>query len=151
MILTTHALVGAALGKNINNPLVIIPVSLVVHYALDSFRHGDYIDKNSKLKGNAWKVALDLFIGFFIILIYVYFSNSALPEIKNILIGSFFSMFPDLLTFLYWKTNLKILKTLYDFHKRVHKYFHPEEIKFSLKNALNDILVSLLAILFIFL
>ncbi|MEK7598563.1 MAG: hypothetical protein AAB487_02405 [Patescibacteria group bacterium] len=149
MILTTHALVGAVIGKNISNPLVIIPVSLVTHYVLDSFRHGDYIDENSKLKGNAWKVALDLFIGFFTIFTYVYFSNSGLPEIKNILIGSFFSMFPDLLTFLYWKTNLKILKSLYDFHKRVHEFFHPKEIVFSLKNARNDLLFSVIAVIFL--
>jgi hypothetical protein len=149
MLLATHALVGATIGKNISNPLVIIPVSLVAHYALDSFRHGDYIDENSKMKGNGWKVTLDLFFGFFIIFIYIYFSNSGLPEIKNILTGTFFSLFPDLLTFLYWKTNLKMLKSLYDFHNRVHKYFHPEEIKFSLKNSLNDILFSAIAIIFL--
>ena len=149
MLLVTHALIGAAIGKNINNPLIIIPVSLASHYVLDMFRHGDYIDKNLNLKGNDWKVSLDLFSAFLAIFLLVYFKNFSQAEIKNILIGAFFSLLPDSFTFLYWKFKLKILKALYELHTWVHEYFNPEEIEFSLKNSLNDILFSAIAIVFL--
>ena len=64
--------------------LVIIPVSLAAHYALDSFRHGDYMDENSKIKSTGGKLRWIYFLGFLIILIYIYFRNSDLPEIENI-------------------------------------------------------------------
>lgn len=139
MILATHALVGAAIGKNIGNPLVIIPVSLAAHYTLDTIRHGDYIENASDLKKNSWKVFLDLLIGFSIIFSIIYIKDFNQAEVKNILLGMFFSLLPDLLTFLFWKSSLRILGVPYRFHVWIHEYFQPEETNFSVKNALNDI------------
>jgi len=150
MILTTHALVGAAIGKNINNPLIIVPVSFASHYILDFFRHGDYLDDNSKFKEAAWKVALDLMIGFLIIFIYFIFSHPSLNTMTNILIGTFFSLLPDLLTLLYWNVKIRFLKKLYDLHVWIHDYFYPESLNWSLRNSLNDILISFLAIILLF-
>jgi len=149
MLLPTHALVGAAIGKNINSPWLIIPAALASHYILDTFRHGDYIDKNLNLKGNFWKVSLDVLSAFLIIFLFLYFKNYSPAVTKNILIGSFFSLLPDFTTFLYWKFRLKIFKALHELHLWVHEYFHPEEIKFSPKNAFNDILFSAIAIIFL--
>jgi hypothetical protein len=147
MLLTTHALIGAAIGKNINNPWLIVPISLVSHYVLDMFRHGDYIDKKLNLKGNGWKVSLDLFSAFLAVFLVIYFKNFSQTEIKKILLGVLFSLIPDSFTFLYWKFKLKILKSLYEFHVWIHEYFHPDEIEFSLKNSFNDILFSAIAII----
>ena len=68
MILVTHALVGAAIGSKINNPWIIIPVVLAVHYLMDGFRHGEYIDdRKDNVKNTWWKISIDLSFGLLII------------------------------------------------------------------------------------
>ena len=156
MILTTHALVGAAIGSEIKNPWIIIPVVLVIHYFLDSFRHGEYIDdRKDGVKSAWWKIIIDLSIGFSIIFSFIHLNGSDLKIISNILIGTFFSMFPDLLTLLHWKfKNNKTLRKIKKIHSFAHRYtkfpkYSPER-QWTLRNAVNDILVSILAIFILF-
>ncbi len=151
MILTTHALVGAAIGKNIGNPWIIIPVSLAVHYALDVIPHGEYLGKNSTVKNTWWKVALDLLAGLLVVIFYIIIKKVDAAEIKNIAFGVFFSLFPDFLTLLYWKVHFTFLKKVYAFHEWVHELISQKDLPWKLQNARNDILVSLLAIIFLFL
>ena len=73
MILTTHALIGAALGKNISNPWIIAAIALPLHFIMDHFRHGEYLNRNSKLRHTWWKTALDFFSGLAIITVYIFF------------------------------------------------------------------------------
>ena len=151
MILATHALVGATIGKNISNPLIIIPVSLATHYALDALRHGEYLDKNSTLRNTWWRVALDLFTGILIMLLCILIKGFDLPIIRNIFIGSFSSMFPDFLTLLFWIYPADFLKKLQSFHQWTHGYFSSDEVRWNLKNARNDILFFFLAIIILLL
>ena len=152
MILTTHALTGAVIGKNLDDPFLIIILSLIIHYAMDRLRHGEYLDRKSTWKNTTWKVGLDILVGWTIIGIFLlisYNSNNFNDfNVYNIFLGVFFSMLPDLLTLLYWKFNVKILKTIFDFHAKMHKYppFSSERI-WNLKNARNDIIISILAII----
>lgn len=151
MILTTHALAGAAIGKNFDNPWLIIFLSLTLHYIMDSFRHGEYLDHKSFFKNTWWKVVLDFFIGLTIISVAIFSKNFSLRETFLILLGSFFSMLPDLFTVFYWKLNFKILKKLFDFHAWVHA--HPPlslERAWTFRNSLNDIIFSLIAIFLLF-
>lgn len=156
MILVTHALVGAAIGSKIDNPLIIIPVVLVIHYFLDGFRHGEYLDtRKDNVKSTWWKIALDLFLGLTIIFSFLYFNHANQKMILNILVGAFFSMFPDLLTLLYWKfKNNYILGKIKAFHSLAHRYkknpqFSPER-QWTLRNAINDIAISIIAIIILF-
>jgi len=151
MILTTHALAGAAIGKNFSNPWIIIILSLIIHYIMDSFRHGEYLNRKSTLENTWWKVALDLFFAMAIVGFFIIFKNPKPSETFSILLGSFFSMLPDLFTVLYWKLNFKILKKLFLFHAWIHKYppFSPERA-WTLRNSANDIIFSLIAILLLF-
>lgn len=154
MILTTHALVGAAIGEKISNLWLIIALSLSIHFILDSFRHGEYVESFSNkttFKNTWWKIALDFFLGAIIIFSFIYFKDITQEKIFNILLGSLTSMFPDLLTLLYWKFKLPILKKAYAFHTWVHRYPRnaPERI-WNLRNSLNDILFSLAAIIILF-
>lgn len=154
MILATHALVGAAIGKNIDNPWIIIPVSLAVHYVIDSFRHGEYVesfDSKTAAKNTWWRILLDLSAGLFIIGLIIIYNKPSLEKTFDILLGSFSSMFPDLLTLIYWKFKIPLLGKIYKFHSWVHRYprFSPER-EWKLQNARNDILVSLLSIFFLF-
>ncbi len=152
MILTTHALIGAALGKHLANPFIIAPLAIVLHYAFDTFRHGEYLNQKSTLRNTTWKVILDLLLGLTVILFYLKFSNSAHEAAKNILIGTFFSLLPDLLTVLYWKLHFNFLEKIYHFHGWVHAF--PQESKereWNLRNSINDIVFSIIGIMFLFL
>jgi hypothetical protein len=151
MILTTHALVGAALGKNLANPWLIAVLCLVAHFALDSFRHGEYIDHREKLKNLGRNVALDMSVGSLIILSVFFIQDWNWLIARNILLGISFSLLPDFLTLMHYRfPSFKILGKIYRFHQRVHPYPHPSrQTRWNLRNATNDILFSLIAILFL--
>lgn len=146
MTIVTHALVGAVIGKSIENPYLIVVVSLTSHFALDTLRHGEYISLKSNIK-DIWKPLTDIFIGSLIVFLMSYFFVSSQHQLKNVLIGCIFSVLPDSITFLYWKLNCKFLKKIIDFHNWVHRYprFSPER-EWSLKNMRNDILISTIMI-----
>jgi hypothetical protein len=151
MILTTHELVGAAIGAKIHNPWLIVIFSLAMHFVLDTFRHGEYLDRKSKIKDTLWKVALDLSAGFIIVLLYIFLKNPDSTTIWHMLLGIFISIFPDSLTFLYWQLGVKFLKKPFEFHAWLHAY--PQgvpERTWNLRNAANDIVISLLAIIILF-
>ncbi len=159
MILTTHALAGAVIGKNLNNPYLIIVLSIIVHYAMDHLRHGEYVEvfsKNTSVKNSGWKVVLDLLTGFLaisLILFFLHIHNSLdKPSTFNIILGVFFSIIPDFITSIYWKFRWKFLEKYYNFHSWVHRYprYAPER-EWTLRNARNDILISLTAIILLFL
>lgn len=155
MILTTHALTGAVIGKLIPNPLIIIPTSLIIHFAMDHLRHGEYVEifrNPDAVKSTWWKVCLDLSLALTIPIIFIYFGNLGYTQTRNILLGLFFSTLPDAITFLYWKFDFKFLAPYYQFHSWVHKYSREaKERKWTIRNAFNDILISSLAILILFL
>ena len=151
MILTTHELVGATIGAKIHNPWLIIIFSLAMHFVLDTFRHGEYLNQKSTLKETFWKVALDLSAGLIVVFLYIYFSNPSLTKIGHIFLGLFTSILPDSLTFLYWNFRLSVLKKIYAFHSWCHKY-PPGTLEraWNFRNATNDILISLIAIIILF-
>jgi hypothetical protein len=152
MLLATHTLVGAALGKNISNPWIVVILSLALHFILDTFRHGEYLDRKSSVKDTWWKNTLDLLAGFLIVSVYIFFSNPPAVIIKNITIGIFFSILPDFLTLLYWKFHLSFLKKVFEFHTWCHKYppFEKERV-WNFRNSVNDISFSIFAIIILFL
>ena len=157
MILSTHAIVGAAIGKNIESLWIIILLSLAVHYFLDGFRHGEYFDDRIASVKNTWrKISLDLFIGFFIIIYIIFLEKIDQHTVQNMFIGIFFSLFPDFITLMHWafKKN-KLLEKIKKFHAWAHRYskfpkYSPER-QWTLRNAANDILISAIAIIILFL
>ncbi|MEI6587499.1 MAG: hypothetical protein WCO05_00965 [Candidatus Moraniibacteriota bacterium] len=156
MILVTHALTGAAIGKNIENPFLIIILSLAIHFIMDGLRHGEYFDDRiASIKTTWWKVTLDLFSGFLIILSALYFQKANFEQVRNILLGSFFSMFPDLLTLLFYcKIRLPFLAKIKKFHSLSHRYDrfpkYSKERMWTLRNSINDLAISLLATILLF-
>lgn len=146
MILTTHALTGAVIGKNLDNPWLIIAASVALHFILDTLRHGEYLNQQSKWK-EFWKVAVDILAGLSIIFSIIFFSDFSPTTVFNILLGAFFSMLPDLNTFLYWKLNFKFLRPIYEFHHWIHRPENPIEEKWNLRNFVNDAVFSLSAII----
>lgn len=146
MILATHSLTGAVVGKYVNNTWLIIILSVILHFILDTFRHGEYLNRKSSIR-EFWKVAIDFFVGVSAVLLIANFNNYPSYVLKNMLIGAFFSMFPDFFTLLYWKLGVKFLKPLFDFHAWFH--LHPlfsKEREWNLRSAANDIVILILAV-----
>jgi len=156
MILATHALVGAAIGKNIENPYLVILLSLIVHFLLDSFRHGEYFDSRiATIKDTTWKILLDLSTAGIVLLFFALSAHPNFSTARNILLGAFFSMLPDFFTVLFWKFHWKILAEIKKFHSFCHRYSRFSkfslERQWTLRNATNDIFFSILAIFLLFL
>ncbi len=151
MILATHALTGAVIGKYVPNTWLVIILSLILHFVLDTFRHGEYLNQKSAVKETFWKVAIDASIGLALILLIIHYNNFSPAVVKNMFIGAFFSMFPDFLTFLYWKGKMKFLKKPYELHSWMHLSppFSPER-EWNLRNAVNDIAISVIAVILLF-
>ena len=149
MILTTHALVGAAAGRYIHNPILLTIILIPLHYLLDIFRHGEYLGKKSTFADTTWKVMLDLLFGGITILTIAHFSHFDKQTVLYAIFGAFISMFPDLLTVLFWKLRWKSLEKIYRFHQFMHKRFADgsKERQWNLRNARNDIIFSVIAIL----
>jgi hypothetical protein len=120
---------------------------------MDIFRHGEYLNKKSTFKNTAWKVTLDLLIGGIIILSIGHFRNIDHVVFISMITGALVSMFPDLLTVLYWKLNFKFLEKIYKFHQFVHRRFSDgsPEREWNLRNARNDIFFSIIATIILFL
>ena len=155
MILTTHALTGAVIGKYVKNPWEVILISLIVHYLMDGIRHAEYFDDRiAKFKDTWWKVAIDLLIPFSIIYLYIYSSQLDYKTVENIIIGSFFSVLPDGFTLLYWFSGKKYFISIKKFHNWAHHYDkcpkHSPERQWKLKNITNDIIISIIAIILLF-
>jgi hypothetical protein len=146
MILTTHILAGAVLGREINNPYAVAGLAVAMHFALDTLPHGDYLNKESSF-WEFWKVAIDLVVGLGIVSAILFFRDPIPKNDLSIAIGIFFSLLPDGMTLLYMM-GMKFLKPIKKFHEKLHRY--PESSpkhKFRLKNNLFDILVSFTAII----
>jgi hypothetical protein len=147
MILTTHILAGAVLGKEINNPYAVAGLAIAVHFLMDLVPHGDYLNKKSKMR-EFWKVAFDLAVGLGTVVAILFFRGEpSVANLRGIAIGIFFSLLPDGTTLLYWKMGMKFLKPIKMFHEKMH--FYPDfssKREFRLKNNLFDILVSLTAV-----
>jgi len=117
MILITHILFSAIIIKYIKFLPLALVLAFLSHYLLDSIPHQDYSIKNIKQRhwSNAFpdflEVFLDVFAGFFIILL---FSDNALPA----LLGGFMACLPDFISFL--GIIFPSLKTLDKIHKKIH-------------------------------
>jgi len=156
MILTTHALIGAAIGKKISQPWLIIIISLIIHFLLDGLRHGEYFDdRTATVKNTYRKIGVDLAIGFSLIGTYLFFFHPDIITIRNIFLGTFFSMLPDALTLInYWKPEIKLFAQIKKFHGLAHRYkYFPKygtERQWNLRNIVNDAILSLCAFVIIF-
>ncbi|MFC1644749.1 hypothetical protein ACFL08_01830 [Patescibacteria group bacterium] len=147
MTLTTHALAGAVIGKYFSNPFIIVLFSIAVHYAIDTFRHGEYLNRKSTWKNTTWKILLDLSIGLMLVSFLVSQSKQVI-SIPNISLAVFFSLLPDFITLLYWKLGFKKLKFLYIFHTNIHSHKQgAQERVWIPRNLINDILISTIAII----
>lgn len=147
MLLTTHALIGAAIGKNVSNLWLIPLIAIPLHFLMDHLRHGDYLNKNSRFRNTWWKIFLDSITGVLIVFFIIYYQHMDSCMTLQIVVGVFSSMLPDILTAINKEFNCALLNKIHAFHSWCHKYPSlSKERTWNLRNAANDIVLSVLAI-----
>ena len=173
MILTVHALVGAAISSQIKITWLGWILAFFSHFILDLIPHSDY-----KLKGiffgwknkKFWLVMLKVFLDLTAALILIIIFNDQKGNLTNMLIGGFFGMLPDAFnaaSYLFknrsWKklfvgetinvNNIEPANSLSykisSFYQKIHRNIHGQisENPRSLWGVINQIIVSLTALL----
>ena len=138
MILTTHAVVGAAIGTLLpGSPVLSAASGFISHFVLDAFPHWDYTLSSTKgMEGNKLqgdfimgrnfifdllKIVLDAFVG--ILLVVLFFDIGGTPQeflYSSVLWGALGAMLPDALQFVYYKLKREPLTSLQKFHIAIH-------------------------------
>lgn len=136
MILATHAIVGAAVGRLFDNPWLSFVAGFVSHYAMDAIPHSQYglssqVDKggdpldndiviNKHFWGDLLLIGIDC-IGGFLLALFIFQGNLGYNSpTLSLLAGATGGVFPDLLQFLYFKIRLEPLTTLQKIHNKIH-------------------------------
>lgn len=127
MILTTHAVIGAAAAQLLpQNPFLAFIAGFLSHFAADAIPHWDYDIAalkrervlNPRFLTAAAKVGIDLAFGIILSLLFFYSSDPYFRQI--ILIGALSGALPDALQFVTWKLPREPLLSLHRFHSRIH-------------------------------
>jgi len=162
MILTTHAIVGAAAGRLVFNPLLSFIMGFISHFLIDAVPHWSYPlaslsrDKKNLLKNDMIInrhfikdlifIAVDFCSGI-ILAIFIFqgrigFINISLP----LLFGALGGILPDILQFAYFKIRREPLIALQKLHIRFHLN-HVEDIPALPYGILSQIIVIIAAII----
>lgn len=131
MILTTHAVVGTAVGQVLKrHPVLALIAAFCSHFILDSLPHWDYhlhsadLEHENKLDYNIVigedfffdlpKILTDGFFG--LILSYLIARPTNLHDLLFVLATAIAAMIPDSLQFLYFRLRREPLTSLQKFH-----------------------------------
>ena len=149
MLTTPHLLVGAAIGSQFNNPILIATTAAASHFVLDSIPHLGFVVANGKI-GVQWKVqdldkkdiglvAGDVLLGISLLTILTW--NN--PKIELMLLGAFCAFLPDFhhtLQVLFGPEKLKR-------YTKLHLKFHYKKPMRLLPGMLTQVMAVLVAIL----
>jgi len=131
MILSTHALVGAALANMVpSHPGLALAIGFASHFALDAIPHADYPIRSASLDPKIGAplrfdrallqdlitIGADGLLGF--VLAFVLFASTG--NEWAILLGAFGAVLPDAFQFLHARFPREPLKTLQRFHRWAH-------------------------------
>jgi len=131
MILSSHAIVGAALASLMPaHPVTTFAVGFASHFALDAIPHADYPIRSQSINpeigapmtldtGLLWDVLTIGSDGLFGILVAVFLFGSPLGH-WAILLGAIGAMLPDPLQFVCARFPHEPLRTLQRFHRWAH-------------------------------
>jgi hypothetical protein len=131
MILSTHALVGAALANMFPaHPAAAFAVGFASHFVLDAIPHADYPIRSASLDPkigaplrfdrallqDAVTIGADGFLG--LLIAFLLFASTG--NQWAILLGAFGAMLPDAIQFLHARFPREPLRTLQRFHRWAH-------------------------------
>lgn len=131
MIIITHLLFGALIGKFVSSPVLAIILAFFSHYFLDMLPHTEYSIKNIEKK--QWKKSagdfIKLFLDFDLGLLAIFlFTNASPGRLQIILLAAFSAILPDILSVLggFWKT--KILDKYIKLHQNTIHFLKHKKI-----------------------
>jgi len=129
MTLTTHAIVGALAAQFFPQyPAAAFAAGFASHFVIDALPHWDYSLRSSREHADPLqfdleigrdfvhdivKIGFDAILGLFLSCVIAYLFDLSLILA---VIGACAGIFPDALQFVYFKTHLKLLRSLQRFH-----------------------------------
>lgn len=122
MLITPHALTGAAIGVLVPNPIVSIPIVIGSHFILDMVPHWQETLYPYKPNKFTWvRVPLDLFLA----LSLIYLIVQVHPAISSLIwVSAFSATIPDLDSLVSLSPNFlknKAIKAYWDWHNQIQK------------------------------
>lgn len=129
MTLTTHATIGALIGKITGNPLLAFLSGLISHYLADILPHGDtglsdnFRNKKQHRKKAVAYTMVDACIAILFILLIV--NTKEFVSAKSVTWGIAGAIIPDLLVGIHDLTKSRLLH----WHNKVHFFFHDLIVK----------------------
>ncbi len=122
MLSTTHALAGGLIVTELKNPLLSLPLILLVHYLMDAIPHWDFgtkIRERGRLKTAVLGIA-ELILAF-VVSWFLFQKNQ--PPSPLLWIGILLSLAPDFADspYRFLGLNLPFSDELYRFHHRFHR------------------------------
>lgn len=135
MVLTTHAVVGGAIGRLLPlNPILAFVLAFASHFLLDIIPHWDYplaskandnVESHTMRLRSGWPLVVDFSrVGFDFLLgallVYFIFPPGESWWFSSIAWGVFGAVLPDGLQFVYAKWRPKFLRGLQRFHHFIH-------------------------------
>ncbi len=133
MILTTHAIAGAAVASlNPTRPVSGFFAGFVLHFILDAIPHWDYKLRSGSIDpyvgsrfvfdrvffGDVLRIGSDMSLGIILPLAFFYFYSDV--PFYTVLAGAVGGIMPDALQFAYGRLRWKPLAVLQDFHFWIH-------------------------------
>ncbi len=129
MTLTTHATLGAVIGKLAGNPVLAFILAFCSHLLIDMVPHGDTglsdnfrIHKKNQKLAVAY-VAVDAIVALAFVLLIA--NTRDIDHLRNFTWGIIGGVLPDFLVGLYDLTKTPLLRWFY----RVHFFFHDFFVK----------------------
>lgn len=138
MLSTAHLLTGAAVGTVLQNPAEVILVSILLHFVWDSWPHWD--PNYDEWPRKQWFLvsSADLLIG---LCLAWYITGEGINDL--VMLGMFFSIFPDILTMLAILGKIKFLKKYVAWHRKIQNV---AKLKFGLVFQLMVVIAAVLVI-----
>jgi hypothetical protein len=135
MILASHAIAGAAIGRLTKNPILAFLLGLASHFALDAIPHWQYelksrtysddtLAEDMALDGKFARdiifIGADFFLGIFLSLLAFGGWNEMFDPSAPIIAGIIGGVLPDAMQFVFWKFKHEPLISMQKFHNWIH-------------------------------
>lgn len=120
MILSSHILIGGAVGTRSKNIYWAFLFGLVSHYLLDAIPHWEYLSSldEALICVNMFKIAVDFGLGLLAVWMFCRIFSRKISWKVLIAVGA--SILPDAGQTIIYFLKLNWLKPLFDFHQTVH-------------------------------
>ncbi|MCL4405044.1 hypothetical protein M1295_00475 [Patescibacteria group bacterium] len=159
MILATHAIVGAAVGRLFDNPWLSLAAGYLSHYALDAIPHSQYhlvsqVSEDSnpldddividrRFLGDLILIGTDC-IGGFLLALFIFQGGLGYNAATiSLLAGAAGGVLPDFLQFLYFKIKVEPLTAL----QKIHNKIHAQKELHGFTGAASQIAIAVIAII----